>query len=77
MVKYTDEELKLFIDCYIEDSGERSTLESFKKHIVNDKKGIFDEVSNIPYEELPLHVNDCVRNRWYSDCVKTRLKIGR
>ena len=74
MVNYTDKELMMFLDYY---RGERSTLESFKKHIVNDKRGIFDEVSNIPYEELPLHVNDCVRNRWYSDCVKTRLKIGR
>ena len=72
MVKYTDEELMMFLDCY---TGESRTLKSFKKYIVNDIYGIFYEVSNMPYEELPLYINDT--DTWYRDCISIRLRIGR
>ena len=36
---------------------------------------------NIPYNEIPLHINDEIRgnfnSNWFRTCLKVRLKIGR
>jgi hypothetical protein len=89
MVDYTDKELMMFLDAYsyhdyhYQDYNcqgyryQSKTLEFFKKDIVSDTGGIFYEVCNIPYEELPLYINDYVMDMWYKDCVSIRLRIGR
>jgi hypothetical protein len=71
VIKYTDKELKLFCKEY----GRSMSLYYFNKYIANDIDGTFYIVSNIPYEELPLHVNSM--DMWYNDCVRWRLRIGR
>jgi hypothetical protein len=83
MVKYTDEELMMFCKeysrnmglYYFKNNGIDKPLESFKRDIVSNIDGIFYEVSNIPYEELPLYINDT--DKWYKNCISIRLKIGR
>ena len=77
--EYADEELMLFINGY---SGMRHLTLNRLKSYATKGSGVLSDVLNIPFDELPLHINNRLELHkgaveWYKACVSVRLKIGR
>ena len=79
MINYTDEELMIFYTFFDDDLhtsfDAHTSFAYFKYRIVTNRVGAFYKACEIPYEELPLHINDS--NSWYAGCIKIRLIIGK
>jgi len=74
-IKYSDKELQLFVDAFKKVHKGECSLDSFKKIIMYDIKGVFYTVHEIPYQELPLHISHDLQ--WYRECVNIRLLLGK
>ena len=82
---YTTEELQIFINALNDASNKQLYISCEIMHDLLYKEVNKTSVSflacNIPYNEIPLHINDEIRDKfntiWFRTCLKVRLKIGR
>jgi hypothetical protein len=80
------EEIQLFVDAYYNESGLRVPSDTMHRWIydIEPNESTVRKVLKIPYEDLPLHINDYfisqddpAQKLWHDACIAIRLKIGK